>query len=92
MTFLPLPSVRLLASAEQAAKSAPRLQAYNLLAEVYMEKDNDKAVQYFKLAANLRDSLFTSKRKAEMSALTFNEEERQKELLLQQQSESRTEE
>ncbi|MDB5231301.1 MAG: Tetratricopeptide repeat-containing protein [Chitinophagaceae bacterium] len=76
-----------LVSANETTRSVFKLKARSLLAELYMGKDNDKAVQYFKLASDLRDSLFTSKRKAEMSALTVNEAERQNEILQQKQSE-----
>lgn len=56
------------------------IDVYKQLTNLYKGKDNDKAVKYFELESALRDSLFTSQRKREMANLTYNEEERQKEL------------
>ena len=64
------------------ADNAPKrlIEVYKHLAALYKGKDNDKAVKYFGLESALRDSLFTSQRKREIANLTYNEEDKQKEL------------
>lgn len=64
------------------------IEVYKQLANLYKGENNEKAVEYFGMLSALSDSLFTSQKRREMANLTFNEEERQKELLLQQQRES----
>jgi tetratricopeptide (TPR) repeat protein len=67
-----------------AIRTSPQdvLAAYKQLAMLYKGINNDSAVKYFELETALRDSLFTAKRRTEIASLSFNEEERQKELII----------
>jgi tetratricopeptide (TPR) repeat protein len=56
------------------------LSSYKQLALLYDGKHDDSSVKYFKLSYALRDSMFATKSKNEIYNITFNEEERQKEL------------
>ena len=57
------------------------LDQYKQLANLYKGRNNDSAVKYYELTSELRDSLFTVQKKKEMASLTFNEEERRKEIV-----------
>ena len=56
------------------------IDEYKQLAKLYKGHNNDSAIKYYALLSDLRDSLFTAQKKKEMSSLTLNEEERQKEI------------
>jgi hypothetical protein len=55
-------------------------QCYDQIAHLYKGRDNNKSAEYFELATGLRDSLFSVQKKKEIANLTYNEEERQREL------------
>jgi tetratricopeptide (TPR) repeat protein len=57
-----------------------QIQIYKALANIYLVKDPASSAKYFALGQSLRDSLFTSDKVNAIQTLTYNEEERQKEL------------
>lgn len=61
---------------------------YKALANIYTVKDAGRSVKYFALEQKLRDSLFTSDKVNAIQALTYNEQERQKELANEQREEA----
>lgn len=76
---------------EKALQTKPGIKVYlniyKALANIYLKKDGLKSVQYFVLAQKLGDSLFASDKLKAIEAITFNEEERQKELAARQKEE-----
>lgn len=54
--------------------------ASTLLADLYSTRDNDKAVEFYKMALTLRDSIFSEQKIKQVQNVTYNEEFRQKEL------------
>lgn len=60
------------------------LSIYKALAGIYLKKDQQKSLQYFALTQKLSDSLFAADKLKAIEAITFNEEERQRELVAQQ--------
>jgi hypothetical protein len=58
------------------------LDAYRQLSKAFEGVNDDSAFKYLQLAYNVRDSLYSEKRKSEMASITLNEEERQRELLI----------
>ncbi len=61
---------------------------YKALANIYSAKDPARSVKYFESEQKLRDSLFTSERVNAIQALTYNEQERQKDLANAQREEA----
>lgn len=57
-----------------------QVHIYKVLANIYSSKDPGRSVKYFTAEQNLRDSLFASDKLNAIQALTYNEQERQKEL------------
>jgi hypothetical protein len=55
------------------------------LAFGYEGRDDHKALNYFKLHETIRDSMYSATKTKEVQSLTFNEQERQKEILARQQ-------
>lgn len=53
---------------------------YKALANIYLDRDPVKSAKYFEKEQKLRDSLFASDKMNAIQALTYNEQERQKEL------------
>ena len=53
---------------------------YKALANIYLASDPARSAKYFDLEQKLRDSLFASDKVNAIQTLTYNEEERQKEL------------
>lgn len=66
------------------------LTIYKALANIYRIKDPVSSVKYFVLAQNLSDSLFASDKLKAIEALTYNEQERQKELAITQKEQEET--
>jgi hypothetical protein len=60
------------------------LGSYSTLAAAYEGKTNDSAVKYYKLAVATRSKQFSAKNKSEIANLTFLEQERQNEIIAQQ--------
>ncbi|NCI48271.1 tetratricopeptide repeat protein [Sediminibacterium soli] len=58
-----------------------RALIYKALANIYLAKDPVRSVKYFVLEQKLTDSLFASDKINAIRALTYNEQERQKELV-----------
>jgi hypothetical protein len=56
------------------------LRSYSNLARSYVGLNNDSAVKYFQLAADMRRIQFSNKNKTEISNLTFNEQQRESDL------------
>lgn len=61
---------------------------YKALASIYLERDPARSAKYFELAQNLRDSLFASDKLNAIQTLTYNEEDRQKDLANAQKEEA----
>jgi C4-dicarboxylate-specific signal transduction histidine kinase len=58
-----------------------KLEALNLLSEVYKSKHNtDSVAKYLELAIQTKDSLFNQQKIIQMQSLTFNEKMRQQEI------------
>ena len=76
---------------EKALQSGPgikvNLSIYKGLANIYLKKEPLQSAQYFVLAQKLSDSLFASDKLKAIEAITFNEEERQRELVAHQKEE-----
>ena len=53
---------------------------YKALANIYLARDPAQSAKYFKLEQNIRDSLFASDKLNAIQTLTYNEQERQKDL------------
>jgi hypothetical protein len=64
-----------------------QVRIYAALANIYAAKDPARSVRYFEAEQKLRDSLFASDKLNAIQALTYNEQERQKELELAQKTE-----
>lgn len=64
-----------------------QVHIYKALANIYLSKDPARSVKYFVAEQNLRDSLFASDKVNAIQALTYNEQERQKELANAQREE-----
>jgi hypothetical protein len=60
------------------------LGSYAMLAAAYEGKNNDSAVKYYKMEAAMRSKQFSAKNKSEIANLTFLEQERQNEIIAQQ--------
>ena len=60
-----------------------KLNTYRSLVSMYEGADDHIAVKYLKLEAALRDSLFNSKKTKEVQSLTYNEQERQQQIIAQ---------
>ena len=56
------------------------LEIQSLLAKNYTGIDNSKAVYYYQQSSVLRDSLYNKEKTEQLQNITFNEQERQKEL------------
>lgn len=56
------------------------LRSYSNLARSYVGVNNDSAVKYFQLAADMRRLQFSNKNKTEIANLTFNEQQRENDL------------
>ena len=56
------------------------LEIQSLLAKNYSGIDNNKAVLYYQSSASLRDSLYNKEKTEQLQNITFNENERQKEI------------
>ncbi len=66
------------------------LQSYLLLANAYEKTDNKKAVEFYHLAMDAKDSLFSQDKQRQISSYKFNKELQQQEIKnIQQQSASR---
>lgn len=63
---------------------------YKALANIFLAKDPAKAVKYFSLEQKLRDSLFSSEKINAIQTLTYNEQERQKQVADAQKEEAKT--
>jgi tetratricopeptide (TPR) repeat protein len=61
------------------------LNSYTNLAAAYESVNNDSAVKYFKMAAEIRKKQFSAKNKTEVANLTFDEQQRQKDKLTQEE-------
>ena len=57
-----------------------RVLIYKALANIYLGKDPAKSANYFELEQNIRDSLFASDKLNAIQTLTYNEQDRQREL------------
>ena len=62
----------------------PKLELYSELANQYSDIDAAKAIHFFRLEKELRDSIYSASQIAEIQNLTENEQERQKELIAKQ--------
>ncbi|HEV8051930.1 MAG TPA: hypothetical protein VGP47_05500, partial [Parachlamydiaceae bacterium] len=66
------------------------LQSYLLLANAYEKTDNEKAVEFYHLAMDAKDGLFSQDKQRQISSYKFNKELQQQEIKnIQQQSASR---
>ena len=62
-----------------------KLEALNLLAEIYKSKNNnDSTSKYLSLIIATKDSLFNQQKVMQMQSMTFNEQMRQQDILEQQ--------
>jgi tetratricopeptide (TPR) repeat protein len=61
---------------------------YKALANIYLVKDPARSAKYFEQEQNLRDSLFASEKVNAIQTLTYNEQERQRELANAQKEEA----
>jgi len=61
------------------------LNSFTNLAYAYEGLNNDSAVKYYKMAADVRKKQFNAKNKTEVANLTFIEQERQKEIIAQEE-------
>jgi len=63
------------------------LDASNLLAKIYKIKDNpDSSIYYYELSMALKDSLFGSDKFHRLQALAFNEQQRQQQIIQDQEN------
>ncbi len=67
-----------LSSAQQVSNKASILSAANLLSEIYEPIDVKQAFEYYKIAAAAKDSLYSSEKLQALQTMTFNEQERQR--------------
>jgi tetratricopeptide (TPR) repeat protein len=73
-----------LSAAQEASLAKEILTASNLLSEIYKNNHTiDSAFKYQELSVALKDSLFNLEKIKQVQHLTFNEEQRQKELAVQ---------
>ena len=56
------------------------LDASKLLADLYSSTDNNKAIFYFRIAANLRDSIFSADKVKQIQNIRYDEDSRQHEI------------
>jgi tetratricopeptide (TPR) repeat protein len=56
------------------------LDASNLLADLYSSTDNNQAIFYFKIAAGIRDSIFSADKVKQVQNIRYNEDSRQQEI------------
>jgi len=67
-----------LAIAEQTSNKSSQLYAATILSEIYEPLDIRKAFDYHKIAAAAKDSLYSSEKLQALQTLTYNEQERQR--------------
>jgi tetratricopeptide (TPR) repeat protein len=58
------------------------LGSYTALGQAYESLNNDSAVKYFKLVIDVRNQQFSAKTKTDVANLTFNEQQREKEVMI----------
>lgn len=72
---------RALSSSQKSLYLAGTLAASQLLAGLYEGKDDRQALRYYKVAAAAKDSLFSQQKTKQLLMLSFEEQQRQQELV-----------
>jgi tetratricopeptide (TPR) repeat protein len=72
-------------AAQKVNFTTGKVESSALLAGLYAGLDNEKAVSYFQVCAALEDSIFSQEKLRQIQNISYNEQERQRELERQKQ-------